>query len=56
MNEPRKLNLIGCKCIFKKKTKMDGKVNTNKEQLVAKGFKQIYSVDYDETFSPVAMI
>ena len=41
---------------FKKKTGMDGKVQTYKARLVAKGFKQIHGVDYDETFSPVAMI
>ncbi|CAJ2644822.1 unnamed protein product [Trifolium pratense] len=47
---------IGCKWVFKKKTDIDGKVQTYKARLVAKGFKQIHGVDYDETFSPVAMI
>ena len=42
--------------IFKKKTNADGNVTVYKARLVAKGFRQVKGIDYDETFSPVAML
>jgi hypothetical protein len=47
---------ISCKWGFKKKTDTDGNVHMYKTQLVVKVFKQINGIDYDETFSPVAML
>jgi hypothetical protein len=44
------------KWIFKKKTDVDGNVTVYKARLVAKGFQQVQGVDYDETFSPIAML
>ena len=43
------------KRIFKK-TDVDGNVTVYKARLVAKGFRQVQVVDYDETFSPIAML
>ena len=56
IDPPNGLKTIGCKWVFKKNTIMDGNVHTFKAQLVAKGFKQTHGVDYDETFSPAAML
>ncbi|KAJ9557054.1 hypothetical protein OSB04_011668 [Centaurea solstitialis] len=52
---PQHCRAVGRKWVFKKKTDMDGNVHTFKARLVAKGFMQTHGIDYDETFSPVAI-
>ena len=56
VDPPKGIKLIGCKWIFKRKWNGDGKMETYKARLVAKGYHQYYGIDYDETFSPVAML
>ena len=45
--------IVNSKWIFKRKISPDGQVESYKARLVAQGFNLRYSIDYEETFSPV---
>ena len=44
------------KWIFKRKTSADSTVTIYKARIVAKGFRQVQGVDYNETFSPLVIL
>ena len=53
---PSRKTAIGCKWVYKIKTRSDGIVDRYKAQLVSRGFTQEYGIDYEETFAPVARL
>ena len=56
VDPPQGIVSIICKWIYKRKIGVDGKVETYKARLVVKEYRQRQGVDYDETFSTMAMI
>ena len=56
VDPPEGVKLIRCKWVFKRKKGADGKVETYKVCLVAKGYHQHYGIDCDEIFSPVVIL
>jgi histone deacetylase 1/2 len=44
---------IGCKWVFKIKQNADGTISRYKGRLCAKGYAQIESIDFTDTFAPV---
>ena len=56
VDPPEDVRPIGCKWIFKSKRGIDGKIETFIDRVVEKGYTQKEGVDYEETFSPIAML
>jgi hypothetical protein len=49
-------NVVGTKWVFRNKQDEHGVVTRNKARLVAKGYSQVESLDFGETYAPVARL
>ena len=56
MDLPDDRQAIENKWIFKRKTDADSSVTIYKARIVAKGFRQVQGVEYDEIFSLISML
>jgi len=54
VDKPRDKNTIACRWIFTMKHKANWSLDRYKARLVANGYTQIYGIDHEETFCPVA--
>ena len=48
--------VVGYRWVYTLKYRHDGSVDRYKVKLIAKGYIQTYSMDYFETFPPVALL
>ncbi|KAL0386354.1 UNVERIFIED_CONTAM: Retrovirus-related Pol polyprotein from transposon RE2, partial [Sesamum latifolium] len=55
VDPPKGARPVGCKWVYKCRLGADGEVTAYKARLMAKGYTQRPGVDFDETYSPVAM-
>nr|GEV47914.1 zinc finger, CCHC-type [Tanacetum cinerariifolium] len=55
-NDVSRCKPLDCKCIFKRKMKVDGTIDKFKARLSIQGFRQKEGVDYFDTYAPVARI
>jgi hypothetical protein len=49
-------NIIASKWVFKIKYKGDGNLDKYKARIMAKGYKQHFGINYEDTFSPLVKL
>ncbi|KAL0458338.1 UNVERIFIED_CONTAM: hypothetical protein Slati_0461000 [Sesamum latifolium] len=55
VDPPKGARPVRCKWVYKRKFRADGEVTAFKARLVARGYTQRPRIDFEETYSPVAM-
>ncbi|KAK4397548.1 Retrovirus-related Pol polyprotein from transposon RE2 [Sesamum angolense] len=55
VDQPKGVRPVGCKWVYNRKLGADVEVTAFKVRLVPKGYTQRPGVDFEETYSPVAM-
>ena len=56
VDAPEEMNIIGSRWVFRIKRDSNGKILKYRARLVAQGFTQMYGVDFQDTFAPVARL
>ena len=56
VKRPPDMNMVDSRWVFRIKKNTAGEIDKYKARLVARGFTQIYRVDYYETYAPVARL
>ncbi|KAI9914475.1 hypothetical protein PsorP6_007393 [Peronosclerospora sorghi] len=56
IHRPDDVRLIGNKWVFDVKRDADGNIVRYKARLIAQGFRQVYGIDYWETYSPISSL
>ncbi|GJX60886.1 retrovirus-related pol polyprotein from transposon TNT 1-94 [Tanacetum coccineum] len=56
VQQPKNMTIIGTKWVFRNKLDENGVVSQNKARLVAQGYNQQESINYDETYASVARL
>ncbi|CAA6665002.1 unnamed protein product [Spirodela intermedia] len=50
MELPNDKKMVGCKWVYMVKYKSDGSIERYKARMAARGYTQVYEIDYQETF------
>ena len=56
VDKPEDTNIVGSRWVFRIKRDSNGKILKYRARLVAQGFTQMYGVDFQDTFAPVARL